>query len=138
MYESANGNAFGTALIILCIAAYLYFAIAQYKISQKVNHPNAWWAFIPILNTFQLIQMAGKQWYWFLFCLIPGINIVVFAILWADTARAIYKSPIWGVLNIVPFVNIVSIAVLAFSGPSSSGHFPPHTDRSERKPVGVA
>ena len=138
MYESANGNAFGMAFFILAIAFYFYFAVAQYKIAQKVHHSNAWWAFIPILNMFQLVQMAGKEWYWLLFLLVPVVNIVVLAILWAETARACYKSWVWGVLNIFPLVNIVSMGVMAFTSPSTPSHFPPHHDREERKPAGVA
>ena len=127
MYETTyDGGGIGAVMWLIILAAYLYFAYALFKIAQKTGHSgNAWWAFIPILNTFLLIQMAGRPWYWFLLCLVPLVNVIIFAVLWIDVAKACSQPPVWGFLTILPFINFVSIGVLAFSGPQRLSQFPP-------------
>ena len=138
MYETIyDGGGIGAVMWLIILAAYLYFAYAQFKIAQKTGHSgNAWWAFIPILNTVLLTQMAGRPMYWFFFCLIPFINIIIFAVLWIDVAKACSQPPVWGFLTILPFINFVSIGVLAFSGPTRPSHFPPEKPVS-RQPTQV-
>jgi hypothetical protein len=137
MYEPASSDGFGALGIFVIIAIYFYFTYAQYKIAQKLGHSSPWWAFIPIVNTFQLIQMARREMYWFLFLLIPVVNIVCFAILWMDVARACNKSPFWGVMTLVPFINFVSIGVLAFAAATPPSSFPPHDHAQPREPERV-
>jgi hypothetical protein len=125
MYETTyDGGGFGLAMWLVLFGAYLYFAYAIYKIAQKTGHSsNAWWGFIPILNVFLLVKMTKRPMYWFLLCLVPFVNIVIFAILWIDIAKACSQPPIWGFLTILPLINFVSVGVLAFSPPPST-HFP--------------
>jgi hypothetical protein len=138
MYEPATGDAYGAIFYIFVLAVYLYFTYAQYKIAQKVGHSDPWWAFIPIINSYQLVQMAKKEWYWFVFLLIPFVNIICFAILWMETAKNCYHSPLWGFLMILPFINFVSIGVMAFSGGNKPTQFPPRDRTPDRTPAGVS
>ena len=118
MYEANyDGGGITTLTWLVLFAMYFYFSFAQYRIAQKVGCADkAWWAFVPILNAFLLINMAGKEWFWFLFCLVPVINIIVFAVLWVEVARMSGHSPAWGILALVPFLNFVAVGVMAFSG----------------------
>jgi hypothetical protein len=88
------------------------------------------------MNTFLLIKMAGKEWWWFLLGLVPLVNIVIFAILWIETAKAAGHSPIWGVLVLIPFLNFVAIGVMAFSG-GTSGPLPTSGQIDSREPTHV-
>jgi len=141
MYESSyDGGGLGAIVWLVMIGLYVYFAFAQYKISQKAGCADkAWWAFIPILNTFLLIETAGKDWWWFLLCLVPLVNIVAFAVLWIETAKASGHSGIWGFLVLIPFINFVAVGVMAFTGPGGNyGTFPQSGTIDTRKhtPVG--
>ncbi|MFQ6115928.1 MAG: hypothetical protein ACE5NG_17850 [bacterium] len=80
--------------------------------------------------------MAGKPWYWFIFCLIPFVNVIVFAILWINVAKACCQSPVWGFLTILPFINFISIGVLAFTGSPRPTQFP-STKPPSRQPERV-
>lgn len=129
MYES--GNDFGAAVPMMfgaigwfiILAVYVYFSFAMFKIAQRTGHEDkAWWAWIPIFNTFLLLKMAGKPNWWFFLLLVPIVNIVCFFILWMETAKACGKPAYWGVLAMLPFIQVVAIGVLAFS--SSSGPAP--------------
>ncbi|HWR82591.1 MAG TPA: DUF5684 domain-containing protein [Candidatus Deferrimicrobium sp.] len=126
MYEttsSAGGWAATTWIIIL--AVYLYFAFTLYKIACKTGYAqNAWWGFIPILNLFLLVKMAGRPMYWFLFLLIPFLNLIMYAVLWIDVAKACRQSPVWGFLCILPIINLISMGVIAFSGSTPQLSYP--------------
>jgi hypothetical protein len=140
MYETTyDGGGIGIVMWLVILALYLYFAYAMFKIAQKTGQSkSAWWAFIPILNTFLMIKMAGRPMYWFIFCLIPIVNVIIFAVLWIDIAKACSQSPVWGFLTILPFINFVSLGVLAFSGQSYPKHFPPADKPSPRQPERVS
>ncbi len=141
MYESGyNGGAalFGGLFWAAFAVLYLYFAVAMYKIAKKCHHDNeAWWGFVPILNALLAIKCASRPMYWFVFLLIPIVNIVVAAIMWADIAKAVGKHPAWGILTLLPFINFVAVGVLAFSGPSSPT-IPPSQPTQPRQPAGVS
>ncbi|HUV31532.1 MAG TPA: DUF5684 domain-containing protein [Acidobacteriota bacterium] len=115
MYEASNSGGFeGILFYLVVIAAYVYFTYAQYRIAQKLRHNTPWLAFIPMVNVIQLIQMAQKSLLWFVFCLVPFVNIICLAILWMDVARRTGNPPLIGVLMIVPLVNFVMIGMMAF------------------------
>lgn len=98
------------------IAIWLYFSFMMYKIAQKSGQgKNAWWAFIPILNTFLLIKMAGKPLWWFVLLLVPFVNVITFFILWMSVAKIISQSQIWGFLVMIPILNFVAMFVLAYN-----------------------
>lgn len=106
--------------LIILIVAFFYFAFMQYKIAVRLGHEkNAWWAWIPVLNLVLQIQMARKDMFWFLLCLIPIVNIFVFIGLWLSIARECGKSQLWGLMATVPILNIIAYAYLAYSGEES-------------------
>lgn len=136
MYESGYASSSGgTMVILLWLVLYLYFAFTQFKIAQKVNHNAPWWAFIPIVNLFQQIQMAGKEWYWFILYLVPVVNIFAIAIIWMNIAQRCQKSSTWGILAILPILNFIAWGYLAFSGSAPSSP-PPQPAPREHEPVG--
>ena len=113
-------------VLLVMVALYAYCAFTQYRIARKVGcADNAWWAWVPILNTLLLMDMAGRERWWFFLCLIPLVNLVIFAVLWFDVARACGFDGWIGLLVLVPLLNFVALAILAFAGqPSSGGAFP--------------
>lgn len=120
MYEYETGQSAGLGMIplLFILGVYLYLAFTMFKMAQKTGHSDsAWWSFIPILNTFLVFKMASKPAWWFILCLIPIVNIVVFAILWIEVAKACGQSPVWGVLVLIPLINFIALGVLAFSAP---------------------
>ena len=144
MQETAYAaNSGGEYILFFWVAFYFYFAFTQFKIAQKVGHKSAWWAWVPVLNFFQQVQMAGKEWYWFVFCLTPVVNIFALAAIWMGIAQNCRKSAVWGIMAIVPLVNFVAWGYLAFSGddhkPSETPHQPqqqPQQPHHEHESIG--
>lgn len=141
--QAGDAGAFGGIIMLIIIGMIFYFAFAQFKIAQKLNHQNAWFAFVPILNTVQLIQLAGKPMIWFLGLLVPFVNIVLFAMLWIQVARATGYSAIVGFLTLIPPISLVTIGMMAFgggSGSNSGGHssvVPPPQQPTPQHPQSV-
>jgi magnesium-transporting ATPase (P-type) len=103
---------------VVAIAYLLYFMFMQYKMAHRTGQADiAWWAFIPILNTLLLIQMAGKALRFFWLLLIPFVNVIGFFILWINAARNCGQSGFWGFLVMFPLLNIIPLFVLAMSSP---------------------
>jgi uncharacterized membrane protein YhaH (DUF805 family) len=128
---------------LVMISLYLYFAFMMYKMAQKSGQAdNAWFAFVPILNTVLLVQMAEKPLYWLLFLFIPIVNIFIFFKLWMDAARSVGQSAVWGFLMMIPFVNFVAAFVLAFNSRQVAYKYPgnpppaPGKDRQPKQMVG--
>ena len=119
-YESAATDAATPLPIMMWLIAIvlllgLYHAFMQYKIAQLTGPASkAWWAFIPIMNTLLLIKMAYKPMHWFVYLLIPGVNIVMFFILWYQAAENSGKSGVWGILAMLPPLSMIALFVLAF------------------------
>jgi hypothetical protein len=62
-----------------------------------------------------MFNIAGKPAWWFVLCLIPLVNIVIFIIIWMAIAEARHKPNWWGILLIVPVVGLLVPAFLAWS-----------------------
>ncbi len=137
MYESSGGEQLFAMIWMIVLVAYCYFTFAQFKVAQKLNHDNPWFAFIPILNTVQLVQMANKPLHWLIFLFIPIVNIVCFAILWIETAKAV-GQPSWvGFCMLLPFINFVSAGMMAWGGGSIQSSYPPPSQPAQREPEQV-
>jgi hypothetical protein len=81
----------GTAAILLFIALWLILLVGIWKVFVKGGQPG-WACIVPIFNLICFIKIAGKEWWWLLLCLIPGVNIVVAIILAVAISRNFGKG----------------------------------------------
>ena len=54
-----------------------------------------WKAIVPVYNLFVWVQVCGKHWSWYLYLLIPGINIFMFLLLVDETAKVFHRHNFW-------------------------------------------
>ena len=104
----------GTYLVFIAVL-YIYVSLALMTIATKTNTENAWLAWIPIANVFLMLSIAKKPMWWFVLCLIPLVNIVIFIIVWMAIAEARNKPGWWGILMIVPLVGLIVPGYLAWA-----------------------
>ena len=109
------GPIFALIIPILSIAVYIYIGFSLQAIAKKTNTDNSWFAWIPILNLFLMVQISGKPVWWFVLLLIPGVNLVIFIILWMEIAKKVNKPTWWGLLLLVPGANLIVPGYLAFA-----------------------
>ncbi len=107
----------GMLLVMLLFAAagYVYISLALQTIATKTNTPNAWLAWIPIINVILMLTIAKKPLWWILLFFIPLVNIVIGIIIWMEIAKARNKPDWWGILIIVPIVGIIVPGYLAWA-----------------------
>jgi signal peptidase I len=109
-----NDFANSTAYLVFGVAAYVILALPLYVMGTKTNAKNPWFAFVPILNAFLFVEIAGKEWWWVLLLCVPCINIIVAIYLWMVVAEAMNKPSWVGILMIVPGLGLLVPYYLAF------------------------
>jgi len=135
----AGGFFAGFALVALAIALaiYLFFCLCMYKIATRLKVPAAWTAWIPLLNLWAFVGSAGKPWPWILIFFAPIVGtalafinpmiggilstvtslavLVVVIYLWMCIVENLGRNKWLGLLMLLPIINIVFLAILAFS-----------------------
>lgn len=66
-----------------------------WKTFEKAGKPGLL-VLIPILNLLNLIDMAGKPLWWALLLLIPGVNLIVTAIVMIEVAKRFGRGTLFG------------------------------------------
>ena len=89
----------------------LFFVFCYWKLFTKAGKPG-WAALIPIYSTLVQLEILGREWFWILLMLIPGVNLVITVAMMLDLAKVFGKDSAFGCL-IVLFPYIM-IPILAF------------------------
>ncbi|MBF0478829.1 MAG: hypothetical protein HQL26_05045 [Candidatus Omnitrophica bacterium] len=93
---------------------YLFFTIPFVMLARRFRE-DMFWSMVPIVNVFMLLKIAERS-YWEIFILlIPGLNIILWIIIWMRIARLLQKSGWWSLLMCIPLVNIAVLWFLATS-----------------------
>jgi hypothetical protein len=130
--------------ILLQIGIYVFTALCLFRIGKRLDVPNSWIAWIPVLNYFwPLVGAAGQTVKWGIIYLIvipllaglvaslfamasPMLAMLVLGIvglvvlglyiyLWMNVSENLGKERLLGLLMIIPIVNFIFMGYLAFS-----------------------
>lgn len=101
--------------LAIYVALYALMSYSFQKMAQKLNIEDAWLVWIPIVNIFIFMKMAGKSYWWILLFFVPIVNLVAAIIVFMEIAKRLNKSSFWGILMLVPIVNFIAIPYVAFS-----------------------
>ncbi|MCF8274465.1 MAG: signal peptidase I [Flavobacteriaceae bacterium] len=52
----------------------------------------AWEAFIPVYNAVILMKIINRPWWWTILLFLPIVNLIMFAVIWVETARSFGKN----------------------------------------------
>ncbi|AKG24246.1 DUF5684 domain-containing protein [Calothrix sp. 336/3] len=107
----------GIVGLIFGIGAYLFSSYCFYNIYQKLGEPNAWFAWVPILNNWIMLKAGDQSPWWLIGFFIPLVNIValVFLIIaFVNIVKKLGKNPWMILLMIVPIVNFFILYNFAF------------------------
>jgi hypothetical protein len=119
---SSSGNPPGPIFWICWAAFVILFIASLWKIFTKAGQPG-WAAIIPIVNTYYVIKVAGRPWWWLILLLIPFVNVVIWIILSIDLAKAFGKGVAFGIgLLLLPFI---FYPILAFGSAQYQSAPPP-------------
>ncbi len=101
----------GLAVILITLAIYIILIIGNWKVFSKAGKPG-WTSIIPILNTLQLIDIAGLPAWYFIGYFIPVVDIVLMFYINIRVAKAFGKGTGFGVL--LTILNPLFVLVLGF------------------------
>jgi hypothetical protein len=110
-------------IIVVAIGFYILYAWLLYRIGKKLGYENCWYAWIPFLNFYMMVDMSYKETVnWFIIILIfmfccSLVSTVMLIICWMDIAERCGKESWWGILLIIPIANLVIMYILG-SGPA--------------------
>ena len=121
----------------LCFAVpiYVYYALTAYTIGQKLEVDGGWMAWVPILNIYYNVKLAGLEVWWFLLFFVPFANIFAQLYIWMKIAGRRGFEEWVGLLMIVPFVNFFIPGYIAWGTPSQVSKPVPNTNNSSKKAV---
>ena len=104
--------------IVIGLGSYIYCSLALMKLAKRMNHENAWYAWIPILNMVLLFQLGEQNPVLLLLLLIPGIGALVVGILAIIALMKICEKRGYdkalGLLSLIPIANYVLLGILAW------------------------
>ncbi len=99
---------------IIVLVFYVYSALCWFYIAKRTNTPNGWFAFIPILNTLLMLNVAKRPWWWLFLFLIPLVNFVLAIITMIDVMKALSRPGWWVIMQFIPVVNLVFLGLMAW------------------------
>lgn len=108
--------------VLLFIALYVYSALALMNIAKRTNTKNPWLAWIPIANMYLMTQIGGVPWWTLLIVVFAGfipfvggiVSVVLIIWWWWKIAEARQRPGWWGILMMIPVVNLILMGVLAW------------------------
>jgi hypothetical protein len=102
---------------LFSLISYIFGSFCFWKIYQKLNESNAWFAWLPILGQWKMYQAGGQSPWWVIGLFIPIVNIValVFLIMaLIKIVKRLGKNPWLILLMIIPLVNFWVLYHFAF------------------------
>ncbi len=106
--------------LIISIPFYIYGAWSQMVISNKLNVPNSWMAWIPFLNLYNFAKCAGMSGWTLLLMFIPFVGIIYVIIAYMNIAERRGFEKLLGLLVLVPIAQIVLPGYLAWAEPKKA------------------
>src|SRR6185436_19369064 len=73
---------------------YIIIVIPLYRIFQKAN-VEGWKALVPVYNTYVLIKILERPFWWFIMMIIPAINILMSLIIIVELVKCFGKFKFW-------------------------------------------
>jgi signal peptidase I len=77
---------------------FIFFLVIQFihglgtwKLYIKAGR-QAWEAFVPVYNAVVLMRIINRPWWWTILLFLPIINLIMFPVVWVETARSFGKN----------------------------------------------
>jgi signal peptidase I len=81
----------GTQWLIFVLIVQIIHGLGTWKLYQKADR-KAWEAFAPIYNAIVLLKIINRSPWWTILLFLPIINLIMFPVIWVETARSFGKN----------------------------------------------
>ena len=80
-----------TQWFIFFLIIQVLHGLATWKLYIKAGR-QAWEAFIPVYNGVILMKIINRPWWWVILLFLPIVNLIMFPVVWVETARSFGKN----------------------------------------------
>jgi hypothetical protein len=101
----------GIVLILIWIALIVLVIAGSWKVFTKAGQPG-WAVLIPIFNTYILLKIVGRPWWWLLLLFIPFVNFIIAIIVALDAAKSFGRGIGFGLG--LAFLTPIFVCILGF------------------------
>lgn len=109
---------FSIISLISTIAFYVFSALTQQKVAQKLGFENTWHAWVPILNVVQLFKMGDKSPWLILLFIVPVLGwlalYVITIIVHCRIAEKLGYDKLMGLLILIPVASFILWGMFAW------------------------
>lgn len=106
--------------LILIIVGFAVSLAGLWKIFVKAGL-KGWHALIPFYGIWQWVKLVDKKFTWFLYCMIPVLNIFFIMLLIVETDKCFRKNSLWYQLLSIMFPFVI-LPILGFSSKETYTH----------------
>ena len=76
---------------IFILIIQLIHGLGTWKLYVKAGR-KVWEAFIPVYNAIVLMKIINRPWWWVILLFLPIVNLIMFIVVWVETARSFGKN----------------------------------------------
>ncbi|WP_142783731.1 signal peptidase I [Changchengzhania lutea] len=80
-----------TQWFIFILIIQVIHGLGTWKLYIKAGR-QAWEAFVPIYNGVVLMKIINRPWWWVILLFLPIVNLIMFSVVWVETARSFGKN----------------------------------------------
>jgi signal peptidase I len=80
-----------TQWLLFILAIQVIHGLGTWKLYVKAGR-QAWEAFIPVYNAVILMKIINRPWWYTLLLFVPIVNLIMFPVVWVETARSFGKN----------------------------------------------
>lgn len=80
-----------TQWFIFILIIQVIHGLGTWKLYIKAGR-QAWEAFVPVYNGIVLMKIINRPWWWIILLFLPIVNLIMFAVVWVETARSFGKN----------------------------------------------
>ncbi|WP_298499989.1 signal peptidase I [uncultured Algibacter sp.] len=80
-----------TQWFIFILIIQVIHGLGTWKLYIKAGR-KAWEAFIPVYNGIVLMKIINRPWWWVILLFLPIVNLIMFPVVWVETARSFRKN----------------------------------------------
>lgn len=105
---SSGSGGLGILNLIIALAAYAFSSYCLYVMFQKLNYPNPWFGWVPILQNWAMLEAGDQSPWWIIGLFIPLVNLVacIFLIIaFVNMVKKLGKNPWFILLMLIPLAN---------------------------------
>ena len=98
------------------LAVYVYRSFTLMNVAKKLDEPDAWFAWIPILNLILIFKLGERSPFYLLLLLLPGIGQIAIYIMeilaYMHTSERMGRDRMLGLLKIIPMGELILLGIL--------------------------